>query len=112
MFIDTDQLQSIRDMDDALLVELVDVWRTQSLSILAQIARPEYSDKAAENERLLHKLCGGSRQLGAVELGNLARELEDAVIAGRPVMPAQLEELRGLFERSAKAINLWMQAGA
>jgi histidine phosphotransfer protein HptB len=83
--------------------ELVDTFREEAPTMLAELKRALAADQAEPFRRAAHSLKSNANTFGALALGALAKELElGGLAAGR--QPGALERLDETYQRAAAAL--------
>ena len=76
--------------DDKLLRDLLRVYLGESSSLLASVKRAIQQNDRDEILRAVHTYKGASLSVGAIHAHQLAREMEDALVAGDIQDPQQI----------------------
>lgn len=85
--------------DDEFLVELVEMFLTDTSDQLDLLARAIDSPGQVDVGRKAHRLRGACSNVGAEELARLCAELESQSNSGARIPVSTTDEIRGEFER-------------
>ncbi len=113
--LDLDVLADLRALDagsdEALLPELVDLFRAEGSAKIAELRLAVEAANADRLRRAAHSLKGSSAGVGAASLTQLAESVEqfgrsESVAGAEP----HIDELEREFERIVAALRSWLEA--
>lgn len=99
--VDAARLKRFHAEHPELVSELVELFATTTPPILDELRRAASDENRAVLGRSAHQLRGGSLNVGANRLAELAHEIEIA----QSTTPAQLEALERVFEETRDALR-------
>lgn len=110
MHLDSNPLNDLCDMiGREATVVIVRLYVKQTSLQLAQLEKIFPEGVAEDQQMIVHKLCGGSLEIGTDHLSRLCHALEtDLRKTHRPLSPEMLEQLRTSAQETIEALAQWL----
>lgn len=104
--VDDDGIRGLVMGDRELLVNLIDLFKSETRPVLSEIVEAIESDDVGKTERLVHRIHGEFRNFFAAEAVVVASSIEAEARRGNlAVVRARLPELEEKFDEVAKALD-------
>ena len=113
--LDLSQIDELLGLDDSgeVLADFIHMYTTQAPQRIAEIARSFEDGDYLAVTRVAHSLKGASGNLGAVEVADVARRIENACQAGTPeAVDAMIDEMRARYAEAEIALKALPRAPA
>jgi|GEM_PF-2124317 len=104
-FVDINFLKSRKDIADSFLKNMINVFNSEALKLIAELKNRRQLGAVEDVKSLGHKLKGMSLNLGALNLSELGREIEEA---DPEIVNSIIDRLDSVFEKTRLALIEFM----